>query len=522
MDVTPVFATSSKNIQMRKFLLLTLYMCHTSFLLSQTSENGDVFDKITGIINALPGEGSNEYAAPTAQEQTDWTLMLDDLFAPDYPAAETKANALGYDLIEFSDSPSGETYYVLENDGASTNYWGTYVLNPTACRAELVLMAPHPKKDFNTGKQAIYCFQELSAYFFMLPGTNRCNQTAFSTCSGTTKVCSGNSENYRISDMAHVTDAIWQKTTEYVHDNIAGTYFVQLHGFAKGASDPYLIMSNGTRDTPAPDKIDELKTELEIVDPVLTFKIAHVDLSWNRLIGFTNTNGRYINSSTNACSSNATGTNGRFLHVEQEKTRLRDDITGWNKMGVALGEAFNLGGCPSLALLPVELTYFNATIIGGEVFLKWETASEVNHDYFAIEKSTDGSGFYEIGRAMDGEETAIGKEYGYWDLPDKGLNYYRLRQVDLDGAFEYSDTKVVDFQRIDEQVKVYFDNGLLQVEVNPCTQCEFKLFNQIGQLVLKFPLADSLNQSVVPDLPKGIYFYKIENGTAGLGRVWLR
>jgi len=149
--------------------------------------------------------------------------------------------------------------------------------------------------------------------------------------------------------MAHVIDAIWQKTTESVHDNFSDTYFIQLHGFSKQSTDPYVIMSNGTRETPFPDKISELRDFLLIEDNTLTFKIGHLDLTWNRLLGFTNTNGRYINSSINPCNENADETNGRFLHIEQEKTKLRDDSIGWLKMANALSATFNANMCDSMS-----------------------------------------------------------------------------------------------------------------------------------------------------------------------------
>ena len=499
-------------------LLLFLY---PSIIFSQTPEAGDIFDKITTIINGLPGEGSNEYVEPTGPEQTAWLDMLADLFTGFYADAALAATALDYVLVQFTDTPTGSTYYVLEKTGGGMKYWGTYILNPAACRFELVLMAPHPKKDFNTGKQAIYCFQELDAYFFMLPGTNRCNQTNHSSCSGMTEVCSGMNENFRTSDMAHVTEAIWQRTTEYVYNN-SSAYFVQLHGFAQTAGDPYVIMSNGTRITPNPDKIIELKTELEIVDPVLDFKIAHVDLAWDRLIGFTNTNGRYINGVANVCDDNAVGTSGRFLHVEQEKTRLRDNITGWNKMGVALGETFNQGGCPSLPLLPVELAYFKAELVGDQVLLKWETFSENNNDYFAIERSLDGSHFTEIGRVPGKGTQTTESKYEHWDSPTIGQNYYRLRQVDFDGGVEFSPTRMIHFTDKNPFPILFLENGNVVINMANLSEGEFFLFNPVGQLLSKSKLGEGRNVFQLHSSSLGVCFYKIAlaNGQTETGKFW--
>jgi hypothetical protein len=100
-------------------------------------------------------------------------------------------------------------------------------------------------------------------------------------------------------------------------------------------------MSNGTRETPTTDYATLIKDALLIEDNTLTFKLAHIDTGWTRLIGFTNTQGRLINNSTDHCNTSATTTSGRFIHIEQEKSKLREDASVWAKMSNALGSVFN-------------------------------------------------------------------------------------------------------------------------------------------------------------------------------------
>ena len=451
-----------------------------AIIFSQTMESGDITARISGLISSMPGAGGDDYMEPTMMQLGAWDAMLAELLAGDYSDAATSATALGYDLIEFFDNPTGETYYVLQTMLAGTNYWGTYVYNPNACRGELIIMSPHPKKDFNTGKQGIYCFQLNDAFFFMLSGTDRCNSPDFSGCSGSTKVCSGSSEAYRITDMAHVTDAIWQQTTAFLHDNVGGTYFVQLHGFTKLGSDPYVIMSNGTRNTPNPDKIVALRDELLVVDNTLTFKIGHIDLSWDRLLGFTNTNGRYINSSANVCNSSAINTNGRFLHIEQEKFKLRNDQTGWHKMAMALGEAFPGGGCPSIAVLPVELSFFEVALKEERALIEWQTLSEINHDYFELQRSSDGHDFNTITSIQGDGDHFAPKDYQWWDTPLQGDNFYRLKQVDLDGRFTFSPVKHIHLDE-GQEWKVINHNGVLGITFNKTTSGNIDIYNMLGQ-----------------------------------------
>jgi len=302
-------------------------------------DTGQIFIEISNIISSIPGHSGDDYNDPNVSELNSWGSIIDDVLAGNYSEADLTADLIGYDLVQFLDTSElvHKTYYILKNNGS--NYWGMYVYNPDYCRP-LVIQSPHPLKEFNTGKQGIYIFQKTEALFFCLSGTGRCNHSSYSSCDGTTSVCSGSSESFRISDMSHSVSSIYQKTTDKLFTGFSNTYFVQLHGFGKLTSDPYVILSNGTQVTPGLDYIALLKNNLLIEDNTLTFKIAHIDLSWTRLRGFKNTQGRLINSSTDACYADATSTDGRFMHIEQEKTKLRDDETGWDKMANALINTF--------------------------------------------------------------------------------------------------------------------------------------------------------------------------------------
>jgi len=157
-------------------------------------------------------------------------------------------------------------------------------------------------------------------------------------------VC-GSSASYRISDIAHNDESIFQSATEFLADNDPALLFIQLHGFAKISGDPNLIISNGTRDTPDPDPIAALRQSLLAIDPSITFKIIHIHTDWTRLTGFTNTEGRYLNVSPDACSANAFTSTGRFMHIEQEFDLFRKDAAGWDLMYQGLNA--------SIACMPV-------------------------------------------------------------------------------------------------------------------------------------------------------------------------
>ena len=328
---------------MKKIALWLLVLCGSP-IFAQT-DSGDLQNYLNAKISAMPGDTGDDYVIPSAGELTTWEECITAIIADDLTTARSKADQLNYQIVTYTDTGGvGKTVNILEEKSPQMNYWGTYAFDDQLV-ANVVIQAPHAIFDFNTGKQAVYCFRKLQTGFLFLNGTHRCNHDQASTCSGTTSVC-GMSQAFRVSDLAHNTTSMYQKTTEVVYDMINDAMFVQLHGFTKLPDDPYVILSNGSDQTPAgADNVVAFKDQLFLQDNTLTFKIAHVD-NWTRLVGFTNTQGRYINQSTNPCNSSATMTSDRFIHVEQEKTKLRDDQTGWEKIFQTIGNLY--GGIASV------------------------------------------------------------------------------------------------------------------------------------------------------------------------------
>ena len=98
------------------------------------------------------------------------------------------------------------------------------------------------------------------------------------------------------------------------------------------------------------------------------------------------------------------------------------------------------------ATLPVELLSFEAVADGREVTLNWQTATELNNDYFTVERSSDGINFERIGKVMGNGTTKESKSYTFKDrAPLPGMGYYRLSQTDYDGGHEVLGTRAVNF-----------------------------------------------------------------------------
>jgi hypothetical protein len=95
--------------------------------------------------------------------------------------------------------------------------------------------------------------------------------------------------------------------------------------------------------------------------------------------------------------------------------------------------------------LPVELTSFNARVVDRQVRLSWTTATEVENDYFSIERSSDGLEFSQIGQLKGNGTSFEEKTYAYTDIePLTVRTYYRLRQVDYDKTSTLSRIVAVD------------------------------------------------------------------------------
>jgi hypothetical protein len=116
----------------------------------------------------------------------------------------------------------------------------------------------------------------------------------------------------------------------------------------------------------------------------------------------------------------------------------------------------DLGG---LQTLPVNLLSLAATATNNTVDIKWTTTAEINNAYFDIERSTDGVHFEGIGKVKAGSTGNQLHDYSFTDRePEAGVNYYRLKQVDLNGTFEYSKVVTANLQFDELRMSTVYPN----------------------------------------------------------------
>ena len=163
--------------------------------------------------------------------------------------------------------------------------------------------------------------------------------------------------------------------------------------------------------------------------------------------------------------------------------------------------------------LPVELINFGAKALEEEVKLFWSTASETNNDYFTIERSSDGRNFEAIAEIFGNGTTTTFSNYSFTDKnPERGLNYYRLKQTDFDGKFTYSDIKTVEFESI-ESVLIYptMVNNLVNIEIELPHEKDLKvvLRDLTGRIIKQFSITENKSELSLSNLNPGSYFISI-------------
>lgn len=172
-------------------------------------------------------------------------------------------------------------------------------------------------------------------------------------------------------------------------------------------------------------------------------------------------------------------------------------------------------------VLPITLTSFDAILEDGNVKIDWITQSEINNDYFTIERSLDGVNYEEIATVKGAGNSSSLNNYTIVDeQPIEGVNYYRLKQTDFNGNYEYFNAVAVNNRdRIDELN--FYPNPItsdLNISFNSLSEnrtMALSIFNITGVKILEknIVLVKGLNKISLKfnDFSKGIYFVTIES-----------
>ena len=163
--------------------------------------------------------------------------------------------------------------------------------------------------------------------------------------------------------------------------------------------------------------------------------------------------------------------------------------------------------------LPVELTRFDATAKAQSVNLAWATATEKNSDRFEIQRSATGGEYTTIGTVKGQGSTTTAHNYSFVDSrPLAGTSYYRLRQVDSDGATAFSPVAAV--QTETSTMVAFYPNPSSDQLILPAGvgTVQYRVFNALGQTLLSGKATDN-DRLDITSLPKGPFFLELHGAT---------
>lgn len=181
---------------------------------------------------------------------------------------------------------------------------------------------------------------------------------------------------------------------------------------------------------------------------------------------------------------------------------------------------FAIGNDP-VSALPVTLIAFAANCSSEGIQLTWSTASELNNDRFEVQRSVDGFDWNQLGVVSGSGTTNLTQSYGYLDgSAPRGLVYYRLKQVDYDGKFDFLGPVAVDCQ---------FESQTLSVHPNPAAEAvtvgftgvrdesaELSIYSTTGQQVYRSPLTLTKGTVLLPvetsNWERGVYVVTVQTG----------
>jgi hypothetical protein len=168
-----------------------------------------------------------------------------------------------------------------------------------------------------------------------------------------------------------------------------------------------------------------------------------------------------------------------------------------------------------LPVLPIELLTFTASCEANTILLKWSTATELNNDYFTIERTNDGINYSIIDTVGGAGNSWQTMHYSLLDQnSQEGTNYYRLKQTDFNGQFSYSQIiAVACIWDVAVNVQVYPNpvNNQLNIEINGNSQpVNFQIINSTGAIIYNGILTQKTTLETTNFSP-GIYLIRFIN-----------
>ena len=218
-----------------------------------------------------------------------------------------------------------------------------------------------------------------------------------------------------------------------------------------------------------------------------------------------------VNAATDAGLNNGDRVGGFIFMVYLE------DVAASNVLGAETNTSAGLSSTlKGITLannpLPIELKEFTAKKENENIMLEWTTLSELNNEWFDIEHSTDGKTFDLLNTIAGAGSSLVTNNYHYLhQKPNTGTHYYRLKQIDFDGQFSYSPTRVVEMSSTDKFKFSFNQNDkTIHVEYKELQNSSpYRIIGLNGQILVEGNLESGSTsfKTSMEYLPKGYYIF---------------
>lgn len=166
----------------------------------------------------------------------------------------------------------------------------------------------------------------------------------------------------------------------------------------------------------------------------------------------------------------------------------------------------------SIIALPVELSDIEVSCVNRSQIVRWVTLSENNTDYFSLEKSTDGYNWEEVDKISGAGNSNTTHEYEVIDNHPFEITYYRIKQVDFNGDYKYSEIIVhKSCEERDMTFSVYPNPAQNVIHVTSGFAGKLEVFNLIGSKICEYELKEGENELNLPENAHGTYLLKSGN-----------
>lgn len=204
------------------------------------------------------------------------------------------------------------------------------------------------------------------------------------------------------------------------------------------------------------------------------------------------------------------GSVGRVVYLQPGENRDNYSVSSAFGQMIRNAVAWAAPAVANAVVLPVELGRFDVAVNPLHHELSWTTFSELNNERFIVERKGELGDWSPIGK-VEGSGTVNTKQYYGFndDEPLVGTNYYRLKQVDIDGAYEYSEIVFAFHQPIGNDFIIYPNPAVdhFQIKGNVDQSAPLQILDALGRPILTtIYQGDKIN---VGFLPKGLYYVRI-------------